>query len=59
MYLALLIVIFAIILRLDLPALITNRWYKEIIVYGILFLAAVYMGLAQIYQLPIFRPFQE
>lgn len=57
MLLLMAILAYIIILWIELPRLIKNRWYKEMIVFGILFVLAVFLSMAQYYQLPIFNPF--
>lgn len=48
---------YIIILGIELPGLIKKRWYKEMAVFGLLFLFAVFLSLAQLYQWPVFNPF--
>lgn len=50
--------LYIIILLLELPALIKKRWYKEIVVLGVLFFISIYMGMVQLYQWPIYNPFK-
>ncbi|MEN6461650.1 MAG: hypothetical protein ABFC94_09815 [Syntrophomonas sp.] len=57
MLLLLTILAYILILWIELPRLIKNRWYKEMVVFGILFALAVFLSMAQYYQLPIFNPF--
>jgi hypothetical protein len=57
MLLLLTILAYILILGIELPRLIKNRWYKEMVVFGILFVLAVFLSMAQYYQLPIFNPF--
>jgi hypothetical protein len=57
MLLLLVIILYIIILWIELPRLIKKRWYKEMIVFGVLFVMAVFLSLAQYYQLPLFNPF--
>ncbi|MEA4924795.1 MAG: hypothetical protein VB084_05725 [Syntrophomonadaceae bacterium] len=52
----LLVAIYALILVSELPSLIKNRWYKEIMVFSILFLISVYMGMVQFYHWPFYNP---
>ncbi len=52
----LLIAIYALILASELPNLIKKRWYKEIMVFSILFLISVYMGMVQFYHWPFYNP---
>ncbi|MEQ8201863.1 MAG: hypothetical protein ABRQ24_10640 [Syntrophomonadaceae bacterium] len=55
MFLALLMV-YLLILFIELPPLISNRWYKEMVVFGVLFLCSFYMGMVQFYHWPFFNP---
>lgn len=49
-------VIYILILVFELPALIKNRWYKEIIVFTLFFLISVYLGMVQFYHWPFYNP---
>lgn len=49
------VAIYLLILLLELPALIRNRWYKEITVFTVLFCVSVYLGMVQFYHLPIYN----
>lgn len=55
MFLALLI-IYLLILIIELPSLIRNRWYKEMAVFTVLFLLGLYMGMVQFYHWPFYNP---
>ena len=52
----LLVAIYSLILAFELPDLIKKRWYKEIIVFSVLFLISVYMGMVQFYHWPFYNP---
>jgi hypothetical protein len=52
----LLVAIYVIILVSELPGLIKKHWYKEILVFSILFLFSVYMGMVQFYHWPFYNP---
>lgn len=58
MLLILTIITYIIILWIELPRLIKNQWYKEMAVFGILFVIAVFLSMAQLYHWPIFNPFE-
>ncbi len=55
MFLALLIV-YLLVLAIELPSLIRNRWYKEMVVFTVLFLCGFYMGMVQFYHWPFYNP---
>jgi hypothetical protein len=42
-------------LVLELPALINNRWYKEIAVFAVIFIFSVYLGMVQFYNWPFYN----
>lgn len=52
----LLVFIYILMLVFEMPALIKNRWYKEIAVFSVLFLISVYMGMVQFYDWPFYNP---
>lgn len=52
----LLIAVYALILASELPGLIRNHWYKEIVVFSVFFLISVYMGMVQFYHWPFYNP---
>ena len=52
----LLVAIYILILIFELPDLIKKRWYKEIIVFSVLFIISVYMGGVQFYHWPFYNP---
>lgn len=51
-----LIAIYMLMLAIELPALIKNRWYREMAVFGVLFLCGLYMGMVQFFHWPFFNP---
>ncbi|HOB12220.1 MAG TPA: hypothetical protein PLM20_04320 [Syntrophomonadaceae bacterium] len=59
MLLALALITFVLVVCIELPGLLKNRLYKEIQVFGILFLLGMYLTLAQLYQWPIPNPLQD
>lgn len=59
MLLALALIAFALVLFIELPGLLKNRLYKEIQVFGILFMLGMYLTLAQLYHWPIPNPLQD
>lgn len=52
----LLVAIYLMMVVFELPALIKNRWYKEIAVFSVLFIISVYMGMVQFYDWPFYNP---
>ena len=50
-----LVAIYILMLVLELPALINNRWYKEIAVFGVIFIFSVYLGMVQFYNWPFYN----
>ncbi|NLB18970.1 MAG: hypothetical protein GX825_09645 [Syntrophomonadaceae bacterium] len=50
-----LVFIYILILALELPALLRDRWYKEIAVFAVLFTISVYLGMVQIYDWPFYN----
>ena len=52
----LLVAIYILILGSELPALIKNRWYREITIFTLIFLVSVYMGMVQFYHWPFYNP---
>jgi hypothetical protein len=48
--------IYLLILVLELPTLIRNRWHKEIAVFTVIFIISVYMGMVQFYHWPFYNP---
>ena len=55
----LLVIIYLLILAIELPPLVKNRWYKEIGVFAVLFLCALYMGMVQFYHWPMYNPWDH
>ncbi|NLN87677.1 MAG: hypothetical protein GX133_08815 [Syntrophomonadaceae bacterium] len=53
------LIAYLLILAIELPPLIRNRWYKEMAVFGVLFLCSVYMGMVQFYHWPFFNPWDH
>lgn len=51
----LLAAIYLLILLLELPDLIRNRWYKEITVFAVLFGISVYLGMVQFFDWPFYN----
>ncbi len=58
MFLALLAV-YLLILGVELPALIKNRWYKETVIFALLFLFSFYLGMVQFYNWPFYNPWDH
>ena len=52
----LLVAIYILMLVFEMPALVKNRWYKEIAVFSVIFVISVYMGMVQFYDWPFFDP---
>jgi len=50
--------IYAVILGVELPALIKNRLYKEIVVFMVFLLVGIYMSLSQFYGWNLYNPFE-
>jgi len=50
-----LVAIYILMLVLELPALINNRWYKEIAVFAVIFIFSVYLGMVQFYNWPFYN----
>lgn len=59
MLLALSILIYALIILIELPGLLKNRLYREVKVFVVLFLAGVFLSLAQFYHWPLPNPLQD
>lgn len=53
-----LIIIYLLILLIEIPGLIVQKQYKEIIVFMGFFAISLYMGLAFFYQWPLTGPFE-
>lgn len=53
----LMIMLYIAILWIELPQLLRNRWYKDMVVFGLLFAIGVFLSLAQYYQWPVYNPF--
>ncbi len=51
-----LVAIYILILLLELPALINNRWYREMSVFTVIFIFSVYLGMVQFYNWPFYNP---
>lgn len=56
--LAILIFIFILILALELPALVRQQHYHALVVFMFLYLAGVYLGLAQFYGWNVYNPIE-
>jgi len=52
----LLVAIYILMLVFELPTLIRNKWYKEIVVFSVIFIISVYMGMVQFYDWPFYNP---
>lgn len=52
-----LILIYILIILLEVPSLIKKQMKRELCVFSLLFLVALYMGLAQFYGWPLPNPF--
>lgn len=55
----LLAAIYILILGSELPALIKNKWYREITIFTLIFLVSVYMGMVQFYHWPFYNPLDD
>ena len=53
---ALLVAVYIIILWSEVPSLLKRRWYKELVVFTVVFLFSVYMGMVQFYHWPFYNP---
>ncbi|MDD3271943.1 MAG: hypothetical protein WC109_04830 [Syntrophomonadaceae bacterium] len=55
--LAILILIFIVIVALEVPALVRQRYYRGLLVFAGFYIVGVYLGLAQYYGWVIYNPF--
>lgn len=53
-----LLLIFILILAIELPELIRQKLYKEIIVFSAFYLIGVYLSIAFFYDLALYNPFE-
>jgi hypothetical protein len=52
-----LLALYSAIVYVEVPSLVKNRMYKELGVFGLVFIIGVYMTLAQLYEWPLPNPF--
>lgn len=58
MLIILLVAIFILIMGLELPKLIKQKLYKEIVVFGVVYTIGVFMAVTSFYSIPLFNPFE-
>ncbi|HZK43882.1 MAG TPA: hypothetical protein VFC73_06295 [Syntrophomonadaceae bacterium] len=58
MLIIILVVVLLLILLIELPRLIKENFYREIGVFGVVFIVGSYMALAFFYNWPLFDPFE-
>jgi hypothetical protein len=54
----LLIALYLTIIIQEVPSLVENQMYKELGIFGLVFIIGVYMTLAQLYEWPLPNPFE-
>jgi hypothetical protein len=52
------VVIYILILVFEVPALIKNHWYREIVVFSAFFIFGLYLVMVQFYYWPFYNPMQ-
>lgn len=59
MSVSLLIIVVVIIILLEVPGLIKEKLYKEIVGFSVVLLMGIYMTVAYFYRLPFYNPFES
>lgn len=59
MLLLLLIAIYIIIILLEVPDLMRQGWHRELIVFFVIFIAGIFLSLAQFYNWPLYNPLER
>lgn len=59
MLIIVLIVIFLLIIFLELPSLLKEKLYKEVLAFSVVLIVGIFMSLANFYNWPIYNPIED
>ncbi|NLB87983.1 MAG: hypothetical protein GX790_01960 [Syntrophomonadaceae bacterium] len=58
MYIGIFLLVLLIIILLEVPRLMKEKLYKELVAFSVVLIIGTYMTIAYFYKLPLYNPFE-